>query len=71
MLESKNMDTIVFILIIFIVLRVTVGNIAVTRKREHRQRPSMCLFVCYIVVLENYSGQSSLRGRGFYSELNV
>ena len=47
MLVSKNMDTLV--LPPNYCFEGNVGNMAVTRKRPHRQRGNMCHFVSYIM----------------------
>ena len=56
-ISSKNMDTKVFAPKHFYCFEGNVGNMAVTRKRPHRQRAIMRHFVCFLynVVLENHS----------------
>ena len=49
MLVSKNMSSLVFKLKYFYCFEGNVGNMAVTRKRPHRQRANMCHFVSYIM----------------------
>ena len=49
MLVSKNMDTLVFTPNYFHCFEGNVGNMAVTRKRPHRQRADMSHFVSYIM----------------------
>ena len=49
MLVSKSMDSLVFIPNYFHCFEGNVGNMAVTRKRLHRQRANMCDFVSYIM----------------------
>ena len=49
MLESKNMDTLVLTTKYFYCFEGNVGNMAVTRKRSHRQWSYMChYFIQYI-----------------------
>ena len=49
MLVSKNMDTLVCTPKYFHCFESNVSNMAVTRKRPHRQRVNMCHFVSYLI----------------------
>ena len=49
MLVSKKMDTLVFMPNYFHCFEGNVGNMAVTRKRPHRQKANMCHFDSYIM----------------------
>ena len=53
MLVGKNMGTLVFTLNYFHCFEGNIGNMAVTRKRPHRQRANICHFVSYIRHLQD------------------
>ena len=52
MVVSKNMNTLVLKPNYFHCFEGNVGNMAVTRKRHHRQRANMCHFVFYIMLFQ-------------------
>ena len=65
MLVSKNLNSLVFTPKYFYCFEGNVGNMAVTRKRSHRQRVSICHFVSYIMYFYKIIVyRNSVGGRG-------